>query len=346
MGSFKDHPLWQLTATRFREFWREPGAVFWVFAFPILISVALGVAFRNQAPAMVPVAVLNVTPESSTLVAGLKKSPSLDVSLLSEEDATRGLQSGRVSAVVDPRGPVVLTDHGRPDALMVNAVVKDALERAAGRVDALTIEERKATSVGTRYIDFLLPGVLGFNLMGSSIWGVGWSLVQLRTRKLLKRLSATPMKRTHLLASFVLYRLALAVVEVAVLLAFGKLAFGVTVQGSLFGVAVASLLGVVAFSGISLLTASRAQNAETASGLMNLVTMPMSILSGVFFSADRFPEWMLPAIRLLPLTALNDSLRAFINEGAPLESQLVPFAVMLGWGAVGYLVALKVFRWQ
>lgn len=345
MNTLADHPLVQLTLARFRELWREPGSMFWVFAFPILISLALGIAFRNQEPAPVPVGVVT-GPKAQATVDLLKQTPFLAPSIMDEAPARHALQAGKVQAVVFTEPLAILTDDTQQNVALTTAAVKDALERGHGRVDALSVEDRKVTGVGNRYIDFLLPGVLGMNMMSSSIWGVGWSIVQLRTRRLLKRLVATPMKRRHLLMSFVLYRLFLAVVEVVVLTLFGVAVFGVNVQGGVAAMAAVALLGVTAFSGVSLMVASRAQNSETASGLMNLATMPMMVLSGVFFSYEKFPSWTWSVIRMLPLTAFNDAMRAIINEGATLTSQAAPVAVLLAWSFVGFAVALKFFRWQ
>jgi len=345
MKTLSDHPLYQLVLGRFREFIREPGAVFWVFAFPILISLALGLAFRNQGPTAIEIAVVT-SPGSDKVISALNASGTLKGMPMAEADARRGLQSGRVAAVVLGDPPRVVVDETQQNSRLVTAAIKDALERSNGRTDLLTIAEEKVESVGTRYIDFLIPGMLGMSLMSSSIWGIGWPLVQLRTRKLMKRLVATPMKRWHLLLSYTIYRLLLAVVEVGVLVTFGVFAFGLKIQGSLAALGLLSLLGVFAFGGLALLTASRAQNAETASGVMNLVNLPMTILSGVFFSSEKFPGWMQPILKCLPLTALNDGLRAIINQGATLSSLSFEVGLLAVWGLVSFVVALKIFRWM
>lgn len=345
MKTYKDHPLYQMVLCRFREFIREPGAVFWVFAFPILISLALGLAFRNQSPAAVDVAVVP-SPGSARVIASLDASGILKGKELDEVAARKQLQSGRVAAVLVGDPVRIVVDETQQNARLITAAIKDALERGNGRADQLTIPEEKVESVGTRYIDFLIPGMLGMSVMSSSIWGIGWPLVQLRTRKLMKRLVATPMKRRHLLASYILYRLMLAVVEVSVLVAFGVFAFGMKIQGSVLSLGALALLGVFAFGGLALLTASRAQNAETASGIMNLVNMPMTILSGVFFSSEKFPQVMQPFLKLLPLTALNDGLRAIMNEGASLASLSFEAGLLAVWGAVAFAVALRIFRWM
>ena len=198
---------------------------------------------------------------------------------------------------------------------------------------------------GTRYIDFLVPGLLGFGLMSSSIWGLGWVVVQMRMGKLLRRLAATPMRRLDFLLAFAAGRLLLALLEVLFFLGFARLIFDVRVAGNPVTFVLWALAGALCFAGLSALVASRAQNSETASGLMNLVTLPMTVLSGVFFSASHFPGWLQPALRALPLTALIDGLRAISIDGAGVAALLLPGLVLLGWGVGGFALALRLFRW-
>ena len=225
-------------------------------------------------------------------------------------------------------------------------VVDDALQRAAGRTDIAHARDETFTEPGARYIDFLIPGLLGMNLMGSGLWGVGFAVVNARTKKLLKRFAATPMRRSHYLLSFVLSRLFFLVLEVAVVIAFAWFAFGFTVRGSFVQMIFLLLLGALTFAGVGLLVASRPKTIEGVSGLMNLVMMPMWLLSGTFFSSARFPELLQPFIKALPLTALNDSLRAVMNDGTSLYGSWAAILVLLAWCGISFIVALKIFRWQ
>lgn len=253
-------PLLELTRVRLLEFFREPGALFWVFAFPILLAIALGIAFRS------------------------------------------GPQEGTAAAAA-----------GEPPE---------------------------------RYIEFLIPGLIGLNLMGSSLWGVAYAIVQTRVRKLLKRFAASPMLRSDYLLALVLSRLAFLGAEVAALLLAGYLLFGVRVSGSWLALGLVCLAGALSFTGLALLVGARPTTVETASGWMNFVMLPMWVLSGSFFPYDRFPDAVLPAIRALPLTALNDALREIMNEGAGLAATWPELAVLAAWGIAGFLFALKTFRWQ
>ncbi len=350
----RPHPLVELTRARLLEFVREPEAVFWVFVFPVLLAVALGVAFRTRPPERLRAAVVRTGAAAERLASLLAASPDLALSFVTLDEAARALRTGKADVVVEGSaatgdGALAVTyrfDTTRPEGRAARLAVDDALQRALGRPDRLTAREERVAQPGNRYIDFLIPGLVGLNLMGSGMWGLGFAVVQARTRKLLKRFAATPMRRSHYLLSFMLSRLVGLVLEVAVVVGFGWLLFGVAVRGSLLSLAVVSLLGSLTFAGIGLLVAARPTTIEGVSGWMNLVQLPMWLLSGSFFSYERFPAAAHPFIRALPLTALNDALRAVINEGAPLAASWQAAAVMVAWGAVSFALALRLFRWQ
>lgn len=339
-------PLAELTLARLREFLREPEALFWVFAFPVLLALALGLAFRGKAPERIPVGVAD-GPGAPAATEALGRSPSLLPRVYPGLAGREALRTGKISLLVeDDGGTVYRFDPTRPDARAARLEVDDALQRAAGREDPLFAREVRSTEPGSRYIDFLVPGLLGLNLMGTGMWGLGFSIVNARTRKLLKRLAATPMRRSEYLLSQMLARLVFLVFEVAILVGFGWLAFGVAVRGSLGALALVSLLGAASFAGLGLLVSSRTKTVEGVSGLMNVVMLPMWLLSGTFFSWERFPDAVHPFIRALPLTALNDALRAVMTEGRPLSALGLELGVLAVTGAVSFLVAVRIFRWQ
>jgi ABC-type multidrug transport system permease subunit len=349
-------PLVELTRTRLLEFVREPEAVFWVFVFPVLLALALGIAFRSKGPDRLRAAVELGAPEAGRIATLLRASPDLAVEELAPAEAARALRDGKADVVVEGASPdggpggrlsvVYRYDTTRPEGRAARLAADDALQRALGRPDLLASREERVARPGSRYIDFLIPGLVGLNLMGSGMWGLGFAVVQARVRKLLKRFSATPMRRSDYLLSFMLSRLIGLVLEVAVVVGFGWLLFGVAVHGSLVALAVVSLVGALTFAGLGLLVAARPRTVEGVSGWMNLVQLPMWLFSGTFFSYERFPAVVRPAIRALPLTALNDALRAVINNGAPLASTWTELAVMIGWGTASFVVALRLFRWQ
>ncbi len=337
--------LRELTATRFRLFLREPSAVFWTFGFPIILSIALGVAFRNRPPDAVRVAI-EASPDAGRTLVQLA-SPQVKATVEDEATARRELRTGKVVLVVVPGAPITYRyDETRPEGRLARSVVDDLLQRAAGRRDPTPVADDRVTEIGARYIDFLIPGLVGFNLMSSSMWGIGYVIVEMRTKKLIKRMLATPMRKSDFLLSFVAMRALFVLIEVPLLFGFGWLAFGLRVAGSPLLLFALSTLGALSFAGLGLLVSSRAQNTQTVGGLMNLVMMPMSICSGVFFSTANFPDGMQPFLRVLPLTALNDALRAVATEGASLQGIAFQVVTLTLWGAVSFAVALRTFRWR
>jgi len=393
--SDRSSPLLQLTLSRFREFVREPEAIFWVFAFPLLLAVALGLAFRDKAPDRIPIGVVSGA-GADRAAAALARSPVLLVRTMSHDEAREALRTGRISLLVEPAAPapaptaapaaaaaasaapapvaaregelppaaqpaaaspgagetatprswIFHFDQTRPDSRIARLEAEDALQRAAGRTDAITIRSALVTEKGSRYIDFLIPGLLGLNLMGTGIWSLAFGITTARQRQLLKRLVATPMRRSHYLLAQVLGRLVFLLPEIVILVGVGWLVFGVAVRGSLWLLLVTSLVGAMTFCGMGLLIASRARTVEGVSGLANLVMLPMWLLSGVFFSSERFPDRVQPIIRALPLTALNDALRGVITEGQSPSAVAAKLAIVAAWGVASFLVALRIFRWR
>jgi ABC-type multidrug transport system permease subunit len=345
-GALERSPLVQLTLARIRGFFREPSAVFWTFAFPVLLTIALGIAFRSRPPEPVRIAV-EARPGAERVRDALVAGRDVRAEVLAPAAAEAALRTGRVSIVVAPGDPPAYRyDPTRPESRLARAVTDDLLERAAGRADRLAPRDERVTEPGTRYVDFLVPGLVGMNIMSAGMWGIGWVIVEDRQKKLLRRMVATPMRRSDYLLAFVLVRFLFLVLEVPVLVGFGRIAFGVPLRGSILSLGILAVLGALAFAGLGLLVASRARNTQTASGLMNVVMMPMFVLSGVFFSADNFPAALQPVVRALPLTALNDGLRAVMNEGAGLLA-LAPKAALLAAVAVGsFVAALRLFRWS
>src|SRR2546426_2139 len=344
--AMRDHPLVQLTLARMREFYREPEAIFWVFGFPIVLAFALGIAFRNRGPGELRVAVLRGAGDS-VLATALARAPGLTAAVLDSTEARLQLRTGRVALLVVPGDPVVYRyDSTRTESRLARLEADEVVQRARGRADAARVADQRVTEPGSRYIDFLIPGLLGMNLMGSGLWGVGFSVVQARTKKLLKRFMATPMRRSHYLLSFILSRLVFLFLEVAALVGFGWWMFHVGVRGSFSAVAFITVLGALSFAGLGMLVAGRARTIEAVSGLMNLVMLPMWILSGTFFSYARFPDGMQPLVKALPLTALNDALRAVMIDGSRLGELGAPLGIVTAWGLVSFVVALQIFRWR
>ena len=348
MSSWRERSqLWQLTAARTREFLREPEAVFWTFFFPVLMALALGIAFRESEPAPIPVGVERGGPAEAAFAA-LDSSASVAARWLEPAEVNRALRDGDVALVVRaaPDGLAYRFDPTREEARTARLAVDQVIQSAAGRRDVRPVEEQRIEARGSRYIDFLIPGLIGLNLLSSGLWGAGFTIVRMRSGKLLKRLMSTPMRRSDFLLSFVLARMVWLAPELLILLGFAWLVFDYAIVGSLAAALLVSVLGAFTFSGLGLLTASRARTTEAVSGIMNLAGMPMWILSGVFFSYENFPGAVQPFIQALPLTALLDALRAIMNDGEALWQTWPQLAVLAAWGIGCFAVALAIFRWR
>ncbi len=339
-----------LLMARMLELKREPEVVFWVFVFPLLLASGLGIAFRNKPADSSSVAIVSGAGAQKTeaLLRGRSGGPQFKIDVKEEGEARKGFRLGKYDVVIEPDGAGGVRyryDPARPESVLARSEVDAALQAAAGRKDVVATSEVTTSEPGSRYIDFLIPGLLGMNLMNSGMWGIGFALVDMRQRKLLKRFVGTPMRRTDFLLALLSSRLVLMLIEIGLLLTLGVLFFHMKVMGSILAIVLLGALGAACFGGVGLLTASRAQKIESVSGLMNLVMMPMWIFSGVFFSYERFPAVIQPLIKVLPLTALNDALRASILEGTPLLHQWPRLLVMGLWGGISFALALKWFRW-
>lgn len=338
-------PLAQLTLSRFRETWREPEAVFWIFVFPVLMAGGLGLAFRNQ-----PAQEFRIGVTDARLSESFGKGTGLNAVTMTPTEGKVALRTGRVLVLVSPaqdgKGVVYSYDDTNPEARTARLVADRAVQRKQGTRDAVATEDEISREPGSRYIDFVVPGLIGMNLMGGGIWGIGFTIVDSRRRKLLKRLVASPMHKSQYLGSFLISRLLMTTLEIGVLLAFARLVFGVPFRGPIWQLVLLCVVSSLMFSAIGLLIASRARTIEAVSGLMNVTMMPMWILSGVFFSPERFPDVMQPLIRTLPLTAVIDALRSNMLQGLSLAALTWQLPIILAWLIVCFTSAMWLFRWR
>ena len=340
------HPLVELTLARLREFVREPEALFWSFLFPIVMSVAMAIAFPSRTAQPVRVGVPPGT-ESDGLRKALAGNATLTVRDVSPDDELRELREGDIHVIVRPGNPPTYRfDPSRDESRVARLVVDNVLKRAAGRTEPWSAHEEGVAIPGSRYVDWLIPGIVALGIMNNGMWSIGFMTVQARLRKLLKRLVASPMKKREFLLAQVLARLLFLGPEVAVPLLFGSLAFGMPIRGSILSIGVVALLGALAFGAIGLLVGSRVRTIEAISGLMNLTSVPMWLLSGVFFSASNFPAVFQPAIQALPMTSLVDALRAVVLEGATLGSIGGELMLLSAWAIVPFAIALRIFKWR
>jgi ABC-type multidrug transport system permease subunit len=363
----RSSPFFQLYRARLREFWRQPARIFWVYGFPTVLAIILGLAFQNRPPAPIQVdlvggrfssAIEQAVVAHNNRVAGSRNSqasgrgilPAVVLRTVSETEAEQRLRTGKTPLTIMPVNETSWTyryDPTRPEASAARQQIDDILQEAAGRTNPRSTSDVHVTEPGSRYIDFLIPGLIGVNAMGGGLWGIGFFLVNMRIAKLLKCFVATPMPRRDFLAAILGSRLTFLIPDLTILLLLGTLAFGMPIRGNIFLVFLVDILGALAFAGIGLLVASRASTTETVSGLMNLVMLPMYLLSGVFFSSERFPAGIQPVIQALPLTQLVSGLRLVILDGAGLLSQDVMKALLIltAWAVVTFAIALRIFKW-
>jgi ABC-2 type transport system permease protein len=336
----------ELALLRVRTFLREPEALFWTFVFPILMAIGLGIAFGGDGSAAVPVALVEGS-AAERHEAALRASSDIELRRLDAAAAANALRRGEVDLLIGGQDSVVFRfDPSRAESRTARLLVDEAIQRAAGATRPVPVAVDAERQPGSRYIDWVIPGLIGLNLMSTGMWGIGFGIVNMRQKKQLKRLVATPMRRGDFLASQILARLAFLVLEVPPLALFAWLVFGVGIAGSWLDLTIVVLLGTMTFAALGLLTSSRARTVEGVSGLMNVVMLPMFILSGVFFSARRFPDLIQPVIQVLPLTALNDALRAVYNDGRPLLEVAPDLLILAAWTVASGFLALRLFRWR
>jgi ABC-type multidrug transport system permease subunit len=347
VGEPAPNALRELVLMRMRTFMREPEALFWTFGFPILITIGLGLAFREEGDTTpIPIGIESGSIAESYQPA-LEQSPRIQLVPMDAATADRAIRTGEVALVLAGTDELIFRfDPNRPDSREARLLADAAVQAAAGATHPVTVMEDAERHPGGRYIDWLIPGLIGLNLMSTGMWGIGFGIVTMRQKKQLKRLIATPMRRSDFLLAQVLARLAFLILEVPPIILFAWLAFKVTIAGSILALALVVLLGAFTFSGLGLLAASRARTIEGVSGINNVIMLPMFVFSGVFFSSARFPDAMAPFIKVLPLTSLNDAIRAIYNDGMGLSAVPLELAILLGWTVVSFGLALKLYKWQ
>lgn len=369
--------LLQLTLTLFRELIREPGVLFWGILFPILMSLGLGLAFTKKADVVRKVAVIRPAEISYQDTSEIYRF--LEMNCLKQQPDSKDSFRWQFELKDDKLGNTVFLfyEMNWDEAMMllkrgtVNLILKNNNGKTEFHFDPLNAdaelsylklhgtigsgeilhvndnsEIKPMTVTGTRYIDFLVPGLITMGVMMSSLWGISYGIIEKRSKKLLRRLVATPMKKSHFLIALIAVRIGMNFVEAIVLLLFALVAFNMTIQGSISALILLFIAGNIAFAGIAVFVSSHTSNTEVGNGLINAVVMPMMILSGIFFSYHNFPEWSIKVIQLLPLTMLTDGIRSIFNEGAGYNEVALPILVLSATGTVFFSAGLKIFKWH
>ncbi|XOV95048.1 MAG: ABC transporter permease [Bacteroidota bacterium] len=337
-----------------KEYLREPGILFWALFFPILLALGLGLAFSGKGEQKRSVAVVCQVSDcqlpfgldgNKDKVLGNEKIGITTYEFIESDwdEAIKMLKKGIVSMILEVKGDDVQYhfDPNNAEANYAYLQLSEALKGVEINQDNITVLEQK----GTRYIDFLVPGLLAMGVMMSCMWGISYSNVDRRNKKLLRRMVATPMKKYNYVASQLVSRLMLSAVEVLLLVGFTKWIFDVSITGSILAVILLVIAGNVAFTGLAILIASRTANTQIANGLINLVVMPMMILSGIYFSYHNFPDLMISIIQFLPLTVLADSIRSVFIEGATLVNVLPEIIGLFAFGFILYGLGIRIYKW-
>lgn len=369
--------IWLLTGALFREIIREPGVLFWGIIFPILMSLGLGLAFTKKSDTTRKIAIIGteaIIPADSTqlflflddqceknntenkddykwkyVIADEKLGKSIFLFYKTDwDDAMVQLKRGTVNCILSGEGeiPVFHFDPMNSDAELTYLKLSNVIGKGRIVNTESNAEIRPLTVTGTRYIDFLVPGLITMGVMMSSMWGISYGIIEKRSKKLLRRLVATPMKKSHFLISLITVRIVMNFIEAVSLVVFALITFKMSIQGSISALILMYLAGNFAFAGIAVFVSSHTSNTEVGNGLINFVVMPMMVLSGIFFSYHNFPEWSVPVIQVLPLTMLTDGIRSIFNEGAGYAEVAMPLLILTATGAVFFGAGLKIFKWH
>jgi ABC-type multidrug transport system permease subunit len=374
---FRLNQLWQLILAQFREITREPGVLFWGILFPILMSLGLGLAFTKKADVVRKIAVSHSNEISDQGTSELYRF--LEMRCKKQQSGNKEDFNWQYELKDDKLGNTLFLfyDMDWNEAMVmlkrgnVNLIVKSNNGRTEYHFDPVnsdaeltyfklrniigsgeipdaenTSEIKPMTITGTRYIDFLVPGLITMGVMMSTLWGISYGIIEKRSKKLLRRLVATPMKKSHFLIALITVRVAMNFIEAFVLLLFAIITFNITIQGSISSLILMFLAGNIAFAGIAVFVSSHTSNTEVGNGLINAVVMPMMILSGIFFSYHNFPDWSVKVIQVLPLTMLTDGIRSIFNEGAGFNEVAVPVFILSATGIIFFGAGLKIFKWH
>lgn len=344
-----NNQLLNLIAIQFKAFFREPAIIFWSIIFPLAIAGVLGIAFSQPEEPIRKVAIVdNEHASKSHNLQQLQQQEvvQFDFFYTSLDSVVVKMKRGDINLYVEvaPDDSLIFNfDPKNSESRLTYLLLENKLLSAHGSSPTTV---RPITDIGSRYIDFLIPGLIALGIMNSCIWGIGWNLIEYRIKKLMRRMVATPMKRTYFLLAQILSRAVLCSVEAALLFLFAYFVFDVTMQGGLLAFVLVFLAGIMSFAGIAIIASSRVSNNQEANGIINAVVLPMTILSGIFFSYRGFPDWAVAIIEKLPLTMLSDAIRAIFNEGATLQDVAGQIIGLVIIGVITFVLGIRIYKWH
>lgn len=335
--------IWQFFLMRVRLLSRQREILFFIFVLPLMLMTGLALAFRDQTGPEVKAVVVG----DPALAERLGADRTLVVeSVATEAEAELRVRRGQVDALVLPgQPPRVVVTEGRPESKLAQLMVTDALERLDGRRPPAQVAVSHVRGAGTRYIDFLIPGMIGYQLLAHGLFSLGVLLVEMRVGRMLRRLKVSTVSRFHMLLGLVLGQLFQSLTEAAVMLGAAYVLFGVRCVGSLPLFLGFTVLSTICFGGIAVAMGARPRSMEMFQSVSHVMLMPVVLVSGVFFSAERFPAAIQPFLKLIPSRAAIDGMRAIFTEGAGLGDVLMPGLVVAAWGALAFIFGVRAFRW-
>ncbi len=349
-----------------KEFSRNRFAMFWTIAFPVFFMLLFGIIFSGGGDSSYKVGMAVEDPGriGSALTQAFEDVEILKVTEGARDDLLAKLKHGDLNAVVVvPDGVTAAVTAGKTADIQVHydpsnqitaqillTIVEKVLggveQGLAGRAALFAIQSVTITASSLRTIDFLVPGILAMALMQLGIFATAPPLVQLREQQVLRRLGATPLTRTMLLAAQVCLRITVGLVQTALVILVGALVFRVQIVGNLFLLAGFVVLGALSFVCLGYFMSTWGKTQEGVNGASQFINFPMMFLSGLFFPVDTMPKWIRPVVDAMPLTYLADALRQIMVGASPLHPLGIDLLVLTVWLVICAVLAVKFFRWE
>lgn len=349
--------LWRQFLIEWRLYSRDRAAMFWTFLFPLLMLFGFGLIFRSGGPpalTLVRVAPPKQTSRDLAFVKALQESR-LKIVTLNATEAEERWKKGETIAQLDSAGEgyrLRLNSYLLSQGQVVALAASQAFLIAQARMNGAPEPERIPTAIespghahAANYAAFLVPGLIGVNLLSMGLFAVGMVTVAYREKGKFRRLAVTPLPKWVFLLGQILQRVTVVALQTTLLLLAARLGFGITNQGSYLLFAGLVVLGAATFMAMGFALSSLASTVETYGAVSNLAFFPMMLLSGVYFRLDSAPQWLQKAVFILPLSPFLRVLRAVFNDGATLAGHATGLAILGSWAVLSFVLAVKRFRW-